>query len=106
MEDDQNGRRPKWKTTRIEDDQNARQQKWKTTKMEDNQNGIRPKWKTTKMKVKKNQFRVFLKDKGASYLRFARFFISNLDKKVLLILYINSIFPNNLNLIYFQITFP
>ena len=35
MEDDQNGRRPKWKTTKMEDYQNGRQPKWKTTKMED-----------------------------------------------------------------------
>ena len=34
MEDDQNGRRPKWKTTNMEDDQNGRRAKWKTTKME------------------------------------------------------------------------
>ena len=33
MEDDQNGRRPKWKMTKMEDDQ-----KWKMTKMEDDQN--------------------------------------------------------------------
>merc|ERR1711895_144757 len=39
MEDDQNGRRPKWKTTKMEDDQNGRRPKWKTTKMEDDQNG-------------------------------------------------------------------
>ena len=25
MEDDQNGRQPKWKTTKMEDDQNGRQ---------------------------------------------------------------------------------
>ena len=36
MEDDQNGRRAKWKTTNIEDDQNGddqsrRQTNWKTT---------------------------------------------------------------------------
>merc|ERR1712030_232805 len=48
-EDDQNGRRPKWKTTKMEDDQNGRRPKWKMTKMEDDQNGRRPKWKTTKM---------------------------------------------------------
>merc|ERR1711895_182868 len=53
MEDDQNGRRPKWKTTKMEDDQNGRRPKWKTTKMEDDQNGRRPKWKTTKMKTTK-----------------------------------------------------
>ena len=35
MEDDQNGRRPKWKTT-----------KWKTTKLKDDENGRRPKCKT------------------------------------------------------------
>ena len=35
MEDDQIGRQPKWKTTKIEDNQNGRQPKWKTTKMED-----------------------------------------------------------------------
>ena len=37
MEDDQNGRRPKWKTTKIEAVQN-----------EADQSGRRPKWKTTK----------------------------------------------------------
>merc|ERR1711895_353323 len=42
MEDDQNRRRPKWKTTKMEDDQNGRRPKWKTTKMEDDQNGRRP----------------------------------------------------------------
>ena len=35
MEDDQNGRRPKWKTKRKEDDQNRSRIKQKTTKMED-----------------------------------------------------------------------
>ena len=53
MEDDQNGRRPKWKTTKMKDNQNGRQPKSKTTKMEDDQNGRRPKWKTTKMEVNK-----------------------------------------------------
>merc|ERR1711895_68533 len=48
MEDDQNGRRPKWKMTKMEDDQNGRRPKWKTTKVEDDQNGRRPKCKTTK----------------------------------------------------------
>ena len=39
----------KWKTTspKMEDDQNGRRPKWKTTKMEDDQNGRRPKTKTT-----------------------------------------------------------
>merc|ERR1712215_471396 len=32
---DQNGRRPKWKTTKMENNQNGRRPKWKTTKMED-----------------------------------------------------------------------
>merc|ERR1712055_328374 len=32
MEDDQIGRRPKWKTTKMEDDQNGRQPKWKMPK--------------------------------------------------------------------------
>merc|ERR1712002_492029 len=54
MEDDQNGRRPKWKTTKMEDDQNGRRPKWKTTKMEDDQNEGRPKWKTTKMEDDQN----------------------------------------------------
>ena len=31
MKDDQNGRQPKWKMTKMEDDQNGRQPKWKTT---------------------------------------------------------------------------
>ena len=53
MEDDQNGRRFKWKTTKLKtnkmeddqnvDDQNRRQTKWMTTKIEDKQNGRRPK---------------------------------------------------------------
>ena len=30
MEDDQNGRRPKWKTTKMEDDQNGRRPTLKT----------------------------------------------------------------------------
>ena len=38
MKDNQNGKRTKWKTTKM-DDQNLRQPKWKMTKMEDNQNG-------------------------------------------------------------------
>ena len=37
---DQNGRWPKWKTTKMEDDQNGRRPKWKTNKKEDDQNGI------------------------------------------------------------------
>ena len=67
MEDNQNGRRPKWKTTKIEEDRNGRR-KWKTTKnnliggppklkmtlMEDNQNRRRPKQKTKKMEDKEN----------------------------------------------------
>ena len=51
MEDYQNGRRPKWKTTKIEDDQIGRRQKLKTTKMEDDQNGGGPKWKTNPKKT-------------------------------------------------------
>ena len=47
MEDDQIGRRQKWKTTKIEDNQNRRQPKWKMTKMEDDLNGRWPKWKMT-----------------------------------------------------------
>ena len=38
IEDDQNQRRPKWKTTKIKDDLNKRRPKWKH-----NQNGRRPK---------------------------------------------------------------
>merc|ERR1711867_48800 len=49
MEEDQNGIRPKRKTTKTEDDQNGRRPKRKTTKTEDDQNGRRPKRKTTKM---------------------------------------------------------
>ena len=45
MKDDQKGRRPKWKTTKMEDDQheddqNRRRPNWKTTKMDDDQNEI------------------------------------------------------------------
>ena len=32
MEDDQNWRQPKWKTTKIENDLNGRRRKWKLTK--------------------------------------------------------------------------
>ena len=44
MKDEKNGRRPKWKKTKMEKDQ-----KWKKTKMEDNQN-----LKTTKLKDDQN----------------------------------------------------
>merc|ERR1712120_68066 len=54
MEDDQNGIRPKLKTTKKEDDQIGRQPKWKTTKMEEDQNGRRPKWKMTRMENDQN----------------------------------------------------
>ena len=42
MEDDQNGRQPKRKTTKLkttktEDDQNERRSKWRMTKIEDDQ---------------------------------------------------------------------
>ena len=43
MEDDQNRRRPKPKTTKIEDEQIGQRPKWKRTKRR------RPKRKTTKM---------------------------------------------------------
>ena len=75
MNDDQIGRRLKWKTTKMEDNKNGRQPKWKTNRVEDDKNGRNPKCRTTKMEVKKNLVRVFSKDKGASYPRFARFFI-------------------------------
>ena len=35
MEDDQDGRRPRWKMTEMEDDQDGRRTKWKTTRLED-----------------------------------------------------------------------
>ena len=38
-----------WEKTQMEDDLNGRQPKWKMIKMEDNQNGRYPKWKMTKM---------------------------------------------------------
>ena len=31
MEDDQNGRQPKWMTTKMEDDQDGRRPKWEMT---------------------------------------------------------------------------
>ena len=46
MEDDQNGRRPKWKTTQIEDDPNGRQHKWKMIQMEDEQSKVKTMFKT------------------------------------------------------------
>ena len=54
MEDDQNGRVPKWKRTKMEDDQNVRRPKWKTTKMEHDRNGTQPKWNTTKKEDDQN----------------------------------------------------
>ena len=33
MEDNQNGRLPKWKKMKMEDDQKGRRTKWKTTKI-------------------------------------------------------------------------
>ena len=51
MED---GRRPKWKMTKMEDDLNEKRPKCKTTKMEDDQNERRPKWKTTKIEDDQN----------------------------------------------------
>ena len=40
MEDEQNGRRPEWKTTKIDDDQNGRQPKWNMTKLKDDPNFV------------------------------------------------------------------
>ena len=40
MEEDHNGRRPKWKTTKMKDDQNEIQTKWNTTRMKDKQSVI------------------------------------------------------------------
>ena len=45
MEDDQNGRRPKWKMTKMENDQNGRRQKRRAAKIEDDQNERRLEWK-------------------------------------------------------------
>ena len=50
MEEDLNGRQPKWKTTSMEDDLNGRHPQLKMTSMEDNLNGIRLKWKQPKGK--------------------------------------------------------
>ena len=41
-------------TAKIEDDENGRQSKWKTTKMEDNQNGRRPTLKMIKIEDDQN----------------------------------------------------
>ena len=54
MEDDQTGRRQKWKTTKMEVYQNGRRLKWKTNKIQDEQSGRRPKWKMTKMEDYQN----------------------------------------------------
>ena len=54
MEGNQNGRRSRWKITKMEDDQNGRRIKWKTTKTEDNQSGRQPKSKTTKTEGDQN----------------------------------------------------
>ena len=75
--DDQNGRRPKWKTTKMEHDQNGRRPKWKTTKMESNQNGTRPKWRNIKIEDNKNVRRLKWKTKRRfkAYFRFAGFLV-------------------------------
>ena len=39
MEDDLNGRRPRWKTTSMEDDHNGKWPQWKTTLREDDLKG-------------------------------------------------------------------
>ena len=44
----ENGRRPKWKTTKMVDGQNGRRPKRKTIKMDDDKNGRRPKLKKSK----------------------------------------------------------
>ena len=51
-EDDQNGRRPKWNTTKMEDDQNGRWSKWKTTKN----------WETIKIEDNQMVFLIFWKE--------------------------------------------
>ena len=48
---DLNGRRPKWKTTKMEDGQNGRRPKFKTTKMEKDQNGKQQNWKRPKLEM-------------------------------------------------------
>ena len=81
MNDDKNGRQPKWNMTKMEDDQigdnpNGRIPKWKKTKMEDDQkkddqNGRRPNWKTTKMEDNKNGRRpicyLFISKRGSNW---------------------------------------
>ena len=74
MEDDQNRRRPKWKTTKMKDDQNGRRPKLKTTKMEDDQNGRRPRQRPRSI----NNWR-FKAD-----LRFAGFFYNIFKVKYLI----------------------
>ena len=51
IEDIQNERRPKLKTTKIEDNQNGRQPKWNMTRMEDDQNERRPKLKNIHLQI-------------------------------------------------------
>ena len=75
MEDDRNEIRSKWKTTKMNEDQNGGRLEWKTTKMEN-----KSKQKMTKMEADQNGSKeelswVFSKDKGASYIRFARFLL-------------------------------
>ena len=53
MEEDQNGRQPKLKTTKMEDDQNGRRPKGKKTK-----NERRLKWMATKVEI----FEISLKE--------------------------------------------
>ena len=45
----------------MEDDQNRRRPKWKSTKMKDDQNGIRPKWKTTRMEDEQSVILLYIK---------------------------------------------
>ena len=84
MEDDQNGRRPKWKTIKMDNDENGRWPKGSTTKMKDDQHernlcGISIKtikeMQSMPQNMDLNGHKMFISEyKSASYPRFVRFF--------------------------------
>ena len=53
MEDDQKGRRQKWKTTKMEDDQNGRRPRWTMNKK--SASWVSPKWVSIEEKERKKE---------------------------------------------------
>ena len=56
MENDLNGRQPRWKTTSMKDNLNGKQHQLKTTSMADEINVRQPQWKMTTLACLASQF--------------------------------------------------